>query len=255
MNALFDVSQIQIGWRDILDVALVTFLLYRLILFVKGTRAVSVVYGLVLIILVYFVSEEFGLYTLNWLLANFLGSLFLVVVIIFQQDIRKALSEVGAGRMFRSGNHQIGEPALNELIQALVSLAASRIGALVVLEKSVPLGDVVEKGVRLNAKVSKDLLVTIFYPNTPLHDGAVIMKGSEIVAAACILPLSSSGAGHRSDLGTRHRAALGMSEETDAVVVVVSEERGRISVSHEGTLTVCPDESRLREILLEKLAR
>ncbi|MFW5733499.1 MAG: hypothetical protein ACOCWR_00405 [Oceanidesulfovibrio sp.] len=106
---MFEIGQIQIGWRDILDVALVTFLLYRLILFVKGTRAVSVVYGLVLVILVYFASEEFGLYTLNWLLANFLGSLFLVVVIIFQQDIRKALSEVGAGKLFRGRGHQLGQ--------------------------------------------------------------------------------------------------------------------------------------------------
>ncbi|MFW5733500.1 MAG: diadenylate cyclase [Oceanidesulfovibrio sp.] len=132
-------------------------------------------------------------------------------------------------------------------------MAASRIGALVVLQKSVPLGDVVEKGVRLDAKVSKDLLVTIFYPNTPLHDGAVIMQGGVLVAAACILPLSAAS-GHRSDLGTRHRAGIGITEETDAVAVVVSEERGRISVAHQGAITVCPDEARLREVLMEKLA-
>ncbi len=248
---MFELYTLQIEWRDLLDIGIVTFLLYRLIVFIKGTRAVSVVYGLVLVITLFVISQELDLFTLNWLLSNFLGSLFLVVVVIFQQDIRKALSEVGAGRLFR-GKSPLGEDALNELLAALQTLAKSRIGALVVIQKSVPLGDVIERAVTVDALVTKDLLITIFYPNTPLHDGAVVVQGSRITAAACILPLSA-GRSHQSDLGTRHRAALGISEESDAVALVVSEERGAVSVAFEGELTVAPDEGRLRQLVVDAL--
>ncbi|THB66041.1 MAG: TIGR00159 family protein [Desulfovibrio sp.] len=249
---MFELFGVSLGWRDILDISIVTVILYRVILLVRGTRAVSVVYGLLLLVLFYFISEALGLYTLNWLLANFLGSIFLVVVILFQQDIRKALSVVGAGRFWRRDS--VHEEVLNQLVAAMVALAKGRIGALVVIEKSVPLGDVTERGVVLGAKVSKDLLMTIFYPSTPLHDGAVIIKDDEITAAACILPLST-GMTHRSDLGTRHRAALGITEETDAVAVIVSEERGEMSVAINGRLTASLDEVRLKRVLRNAMER
>lgn len=252
---MLEIASLRIGWRDVLDIALVAFIFYRLILLVRGTRAVSVLSGLVLVLCVYFVSEEVGLYTLNWLLANFLSSIFLVVIILFQQDIRKALADVGAGRLWKRKTME--EESLNQIIAAMASLAKSHIGALLVIEKNVPLGDVIERGVTLGAKVSKDLLITIFYPNTPLHDGAVIIRGSRLMAAGCILPLSS-GQGRTMikgshEFGTRHRAALGITEESDAVAVVVSEERGAISVAVNGRLTGRLDEVRLKRVLLKAL--
>lgn len=249
---MFDLSVIRVGWRDILDMAVVAAALYRMLLLIKGTRAVSVLYGLLLVILVYFASEELGLYTLNWLLTNFLGSIFLVIIILFQQDIRKALSEVGAGRFFR--RKAMGEEYLNQLIAALETLAKSRTGALVVIQRKVPLGDVVERGVQLGARISKDLLVTIFYPNTPLHDGAVVVHGGEIVAAGCILPLSA-GLRYKTEFGTRHRAAIGITEETDAIALVVSEERGTISLAINGRLTTSLDEVRLKRVLAKTISK
>lgn len=238
---------LQIGIRDLIDIGLVTFAFYRVILLVKGTRAVSVIYGLLLVIVIYYLSEEFGLFTLNWLLANFLGSLFLVIIIFFQADIRKALSELGAGSLWRQ-KKIISDQLLDEVVLAALSMAKSRIGALIVFERGIPLGEVVARGVELKAGVTRELLMTIFHPNTPLHDGAVIIREGRIEAAGCILPLSS-GASLSAKLGTRHRAALGISEETDAVALVVSEERGVISMAQAGKLTENLDDAQLKEFL------
>ncbi|MDY7001935.1 MAG: diadenylate cyclase CdaA [Thermodesulfobacteriota bacterium] len=243
---MFEIGALRISWRELLDIGLVAFIFYRVILLVKGTRAVSVIYGLVLLLVVYYLSGEFGLFTLNWLLANFLGSIFLVVIILFQRDVRKALSQVGAGGLWRRA--KAGEDVVNQLASALLSMAEKRIGALVVIEKNVPLGDVVDRGVKLSARISRDLLLTIFFPDSPLHDGAVIINGDEILAAGCILPLAV-GVKRAPMLGTRHRAALGITEETDAVAVVVSEESGRISVAAGGEMTASLDEVRLKRVL------
>lgn len=237
---------IQFGWRDIVDIIVVAFIIYRVIILVKGTRAVPVFYGLLLLLVVFYFSGEFGLNTLHWLLANFLGSLFLVIIILFQHDIRKALAEMGAGRMFFRSKP--GLVILDELILSLISMAQKRIGALVVIEKGTPLGDVVESGVDLNSSFSKELLETIFYPNTPLHDGAAIIRGEKIVAAGCILPLAV-GIKPNWDYGTRHRAAIGITEETDAIAIVVSEEMGKISLAIGGKLIASLDEVRLRRVL------
>ena len=239
-------GDMQISWRDIIDILIVAYLFYRLILLVKGTRAVSVIYGLILVLIAYYAAGQLGLYTLHWLLANFLGSIFLVVIILFQRDIRKALAAMGAGRLWRRSN--VEKEVLDELVLALVQMARKKIGALVVIEKNVPLGDIIEKGVEVKAKFSRELLQTIFYPGAPLHDGAVILRGNCIEAAACILPLAV-GLKHRCDRGTRHRAAMGITEETDAIAVVVSEERGSISVAIGGKLTSSLDEIRLRRVL------
>ncbi len=243
---MLDLTSIRIGWRDALDIGLVAFVFYRIMLLVRGTRAVSVLTGLLLMLVVYFISEEMRLYTLNWLLTNFLSSIFLVVIILFQQDIRKALSEVGAGGLWR--RKAVQESTLNELVSAVDFMAKRRIGALVVLEKNVPLGDVIERGIPLGAKLTHELLVTIFFPNTPLHDGAVVIRSGKIVAAACILPLTA-GTKLQSELGTRHRAAIGITEESDAVTIVVSEERGEISVAMGGKLTSQLDDIRLKRVL------
>ncbi len=247
---MLDLSSMTFTWRDGLDIGLVAFIFYRVILLVKGTRAVSVIIGLLLLVLAYALAGQIGLYTLHWLLANFLGSIFLVIIILFQRDIRSALSEMGAHKFWRKT--QVGEETLNDLIAAMFVLAKGRIGALVVLEKNVALGDVVERGVSLKAKLSRELLVTIFFPNTPLHDGAAIVRGDEIVAAGCILPLSTA-VKIRSEYGTRHRAAMGITEECDAVAVVVSEERGEVSVALRGKLIANVDEAKLRRIIIKAL--
>lgn len=246
MHSLFDLGIIQVSWRDILDISVVAFIFYHLILLIKGTRAVSVVYGLLLVLVVYYFSSEFGLHTLNWFLANFLSSIFLVVIILFRRDIRKALAEMG-GRLGRK-QVSISETVLNELVLAAMDMAHRRRGALIILEKNMALGDLVERGVEVDAKLSRDLLVTLFHPETPLHDGAIIVRRERIMAAACILPLAV-GMKHHADLGTRHRAALGVTEETDAIAVVVSEERGSVSVAVGGKLTTSLDDVRLKRVL------
>ncbi len=249
---LINLGFIQIGWRDIVDIAVVAFIAYRVILLLKGTRAVSVVYGLLILMIVYYIAGEFGLNTLHGLLTNFLGSLFLVVIILFQSDIRKALAEMGAGRLWF--NPKPINMVVDELILAAVQMAEKRIGALIVIEKKTPLGDIIESGVVIDSRFSRELLETIFYPNTRLHDGAVIIRGDKIAAAGCILPLAV-GVPSKWNLGTRHRAAIGITEETDALAIVVSEERAIISVAISGKLIPDLDEVRMRRVLSKVLER
>lgn len=252
-STLFGLDLTQITWKEILDFVLVSLVYYRLILLVKGTRAVPVMYGLVLVVLLYYFSSELGLTTLNWLLQNFLGSIFLVIIILFQADIRKGLAAVGTGGLFRRARG-VHEKALEEIVRALTAMAQMRVGALIVIEKTVPLGDIGERGIPVRGEVTKELLMTIFHPGTPLHDGAVIIQGGSIVAAGCVLPLTTDPK-LASQYGTRHRAALGISEETDAVVTVVSEERGSISVVIDGKLVTNLDEIRLRRVIRNAWAR
>ncbi len=248
----FTVGNLQITWRDILDILLVGYIFFRVILLIKGTRAVSVIYGLLLIVIAYFAAGQFGLYTLNWLLGNFLGSIFLVVIILFRRDIRKALAVMGATTIFKKDTVQ--SVVLDDLILALVQMAKNKIGALIVIERNISLGDVVSGGIELRAAFSKDLLLTIFHPDTPLHDGAVIIRENRIEAAACILPLAV-GLKHEASLGTRHRAAIGVTEETDAVALIVSEERGSISLAVGGRITSSLNEVRLKKVLAAALRK
>lgn len=248
-------DNIQISWRDIVDIALVTLLFYNIILMVKRTRAVSAIYGLIIIIAVYFASRAIGLTTLNWLLEYVLASLFLLVVIVFQRDIRHALTTIGARRMrltflFRKKQD---DPVVDIVCEAAEYMAQRRIGALIVIERDMHLDDTTERGVRLDALVSKELLISLFWPNSPLHDGAALLRGNRIVAAGCILPLSTAVA--KRDYGTRHRAALGITEETDAVVVVVSEERGTVAIAVAGRLTGSLDTIKLPRVLISALEK
>ncbi|MFW5487754.1 MAG: diadenylate cyclase CdaA [Desulfovibrio sp.] len=242
---------LRLSWRDILDIGLVALIYYRLILMMKGTRAVRAVYGLALVALLYYLSDELGLYTLNWLLANFLGSVFLVIIILFQNDFRKALADMGAG-LFPIDS--LGKNSLEEIVAALSAMAKVRMGAIIVLERRIPLGDVESKGREIGAKVSRELLMTIFFHGSPLHDGAVLIRKDRVAAAGCILPLTGSSSLDPT-LGTRHRAAMGMSEESDALVLVVSEERGDISLVMDGQMHSGMTKDRLLERIKEAMSR
>jgi diadenylate cyclase len=220
-------------WQDILDVLIVAYVIYRIALLIRGTRSVQMIVGLVIIGAAFVGSQILGLFTLNWLLNNFLGSLFVILVVIFQSDIRRALTRVGAQSLF--GPRAQAASAAEEIATAVAWLSARRIGALIVVEQEDGLNEFVESGRLVYGKVSPELLETIFMRGSPLHDGAVIIKGDQVLAAACLLPLSSNPNVSLA-LGTRHRAAIGMTEDSDAVVVVVSEEDGTISVATGGKL-------------------
>lgn len=244
---MFD--HIAIDWRDIMDIAVVSVLLYQVIQMLRGSRALAVLTGLGLLTLLYFFSNALGLYTLTWLLQHIFSSLFLLIVVIFQSDIRQALGEMGARRIFRRST--IENTGVEELITACVEMARLRVGALIVIERSVRLGDMIKReGVRIDAELSRELLMNIFFPKAPMHDGAVVISRGRITAAACILPLAEAKG---QNFGTRHRAALGIAHESDALVIVVSEERGEISVAIKDTLMRALDSDRLRQVLNENL--
>jgi diadenylate cyclase len=232
-------------WQDALDMAVVAFVVYRIMLLIRGTRAVPMVLGLALLGVAYIGSQMLGLFTVNWLLNNFLGSLIIILVVIFQADIRRALTHVGTGPFL--GFRGNGSIAAEELAQAADWLSTHRIGGLIVLEREVGLSDYIEAGRPVDAQLSAALLETIFMPGSPLHDGAVIVKGDQVLAAKCVLPLSTNS--DLGPLGTRHRAALGLTEETDAAVVVVSEEDGTISLAKDGVLTRHLEPASLRQRL------
>lgn len=247
MLEMFD--HFYLDWRDILDIALVSFLLYQVIQLLRGSRALAILTGFFFLGVIYMVSREFGFYTLGWLLDHVFSSLFLVIVVIFQQDIRHALGEMGATSFFKGKSIKLS--GMEEVVCACEDMAKARIGALIVIEGKMRLDDMIKReGVSIDAKLSRQLLKNIFYPKAPLHDGAVIISHSRIAAAACILPLAEVKG---TAFGTRHRAALGITEESDATVVVVSEERGEISIAHKGILTRNLNSNKLRSALNELL--
>ncbi len=220
-------------WQDVLDILIVAYVIYRIAMLIRGTRTMQMVLGLVIVGGAFVASQVLGLFTLNWLLNNFLGSLFVILVVIFQADIRRALTRVGA-QSFLGRNAATATPA-EEIATAAAWCSARRVGALIVIEQDDGLGEFVESGRIIDGKVSPELLETIFMNGSPLHDGAVIINGDRVLAAACLLPLSQNPNVSLS-LGTRHRAAIGLSEDSDAVVLVVSEESGTISLARGGVL-------------------
>jgi diadenylate cyclase len=223
----------KLRWQDVLDILIVAYVIYRIAVLIRGTRTMQMVVGLLVVAGAFVGSQLLGLFTLNWLLNNFLGSLFVILVVIFQSDIRRALTRVGTPT-FLTGHVTVASVA-QELVNAAAWLSARRIGALIVLEQEVGLSDYVETGRMLQARLSPELLETIFMRGSPLHDGAVIINGEHVLAAACLLPLSTNPNVSLA-LGTRHRAAIGITEESDAVVIVVSEEDGTISFARNGEL-------------------
>jgi diadenylate cyclase len=238
---------------NVLDIVIVFYVVYRAILLIRGTRSLQMLVGVSIVLGLYFLSGEdyLNLTTLNWALEKFVGSFILVLIILFQPDIRRALSEVGKNPLFLGGQRRHGSGLYDEVIRAATRLAAKRIGALIVLEREADLSVFTEQAIPLDSQVTTDTLFAAFIPSyeNPLHDGAVIIRKGRISHAACFLPLTDSPKVDKS-LGTRHRAAIGLTETTDAVVVVVSEETGMISLAFSGTLRRGLEAGSLREELM-----
>ncbi len=245
--------------QDIIDVLIVTLLVYQLLLLIRGTRAVQLVIGLGILVAAYAVSRALGLYTLQSVL-QYLGVVIpIALLVIFQPELRRMLEQLGRGGVLISGltPHGLGREErirlANDLARAARILGLRKIGALMVLERQTGLEDFIETGVRVDAVVTVQLLITLFFPNSPLHDGAAIIRGNRVVAAGCLLPLSENPALGRT-LGTRHRAGLGITEQTDAVSIIVSEETGTVSLAREGELVRGLSEEEVKAALLELVA-
>jgi diadenylate cyclase len=243
------------GW-DVADILIVSVLIYEALKLIRGTRAMQMAIGSVLVLFLFYTSRLFPLQTVNWLIRNVLSYGVFAAIVLFQSDIRRALSHLGRAPFFRyfARSEQAAE-TIEEILTATSLLAKDHVGAIIVIEREIGLRNYVESGIRIDAQVSYDLLTTVFQPNTPLHDGAVILQEDRIAAAACFLPLSVNPKLDR-DLGTRHRAAIGLTEECDAVALIVSEERGEVSLSTRGRLerrlSTHELRSRLQTLILHK---
>lgn len=251
----FFTRDLQLVLLDLADISLVAFGLYYVLLLLRGTRAMQMGVGLGLIFVVYQVAKRLGLVTLYAMLDTLLTSFVLIVVVIFQHDIRRALMRFGQRPFFRSVHSALEGRVIDETVKAAYALAQKRIGALIVFEREASLDEFIESGTVLSADLSQQLLYSIFIPSfeNPMHDGAVIIRDGRIWQAGTFLPLTASPKVDRA-LGTRHRAAIGLSEETDAVVLVVSEERGAVSVCFNGNIVRNLDSASLRKVLLSLFA-
>jgi uncharacterized protein (TIGR00159 family) len=229
---------IYLRWQDWIDIIVVAYVTYRIMLMIKGTRAVQMLLGIAMLVGVFIISQQSELIMTQWVLNNIMNSFILLMVVLFQSDIRRALTSFGKTPFLGERDKEKIEDVytLEEITKACVTLSEKKIGALIVIEKETGLKDYVEGGVELDAKVSKELITSIFFPNAPIHDGAIIVQGNKIKAAGCFLPLTMDSSISKS-LGTRHRAAVEISLETDAVVIVVSEETGKISLVSAGKIS------------------
>jgi diadenylate cyclase len=237
------------SWWDLVDIIIVSILIYEALKLIRGTRAMQMAIGSLLVAALFYGSRLFPLQTVNWLIRNVLAYVVIAAIVLFQQDIRRALSQLGRAPFFRYfAQAEQSAESIEEVITAAGLLAKKRVGAIIVFEREIGLRNYIESGIPIDAVLSYDLLTTIFQPSTPLHDGAVIVQETRIAAAACFLPLTVSPKLDR-DLGTRHRAAIGLTEESDAVAIVISEERGEISLSLQGRIERALSTERLRERL------
>ena len=237
-----------VGWWDLLDIAIVSIIFYEFLKLIRGTRAVQMAAGSLLLVGLFYISRLAPLQTLNWMIRNMLVYVAFAAIVIFQSDIRRALAHFGQAPFFRYFNRQeAANETIEELVVAATMLSSQRIGAIIAIEREIGLRNYIESGIPLDATLTYDLIVTIFQPKSPLHDGAVILQEDRIAAAACFLPLTVNPRVSR-ELGTRHRAAIGLTEENDAVAIVVSEERGQIALAINGRIDrgLSPDELRER---------
>ena len=254
MSILEHLRLLRPDWRDVIEILVVTFVLYRVMLLFHGTRAAQILIGIVLLVFAYAIALLFKLTMITYLLGIVFTYGAFAALVVFQPELRAALAHLGQAPVTRLFRHLHAEEVADAVADAIERLRQSGTGAIIALERDVSLNEYVESGSPMEAKLSADLLTTIFTPYTPLHDGAVIVRGDTIVGAGCILPLSQATLIDRS-LGTRHRAALGLSEESDALVLVVSEETGIVSAASGGALTRGLDEQQVREILSGRTSR
>ena len=240
----------QLRWQDLVDIVLMSIIVYRLLLIIKGTKAAHMLMGLGVLLLASLLSRYFELYTVDWLIQSFWAQIVIAIIILFQPEIRRALAQMGETPFLHTLTPAEELKSLEEIVRATIALANRKIGALIAIERETSLKDFIEIGVSLDARVSKEILLSIFHPTSPIHDGAVVIKGNRIVAAGCFLPITMSPDISKS-LGTRHRAAMGLSEETDAVILIVSEETGTISMAIHGKLETHLDMGTLRDTLTD----
>ena len=236
-----------------MDILLVCFIVYRVLLLIRGTRAVQMLTGFGIILIFYYLSEKMRFHTLHTILVEFFNNLILILIIVFQDEIRKALTQVGRNPFFTSTNSIEEVAIIEDICQAAAVLAHQRVGALIVLERETGLKNYVEAGTVLDSQVSTDLITSIFQPSSPIHDGAVIIQQGRVAAAGVFLPLTANPSVSKA-LGTRHRAAIGVTEEVDAVAVVVSEETGKVSLVVDGQITRDLDPPTLRKVLTSLVA-
>lgn len=249
-------SVLSLRLADILDIAIVAYIFYMLSTFVRETRAGTLIKGIILLLIFTWVSNLLQLNTINYLLRNLMQFAFMAFIVIFQPELRRALEKVGRtnfSSLFSQEDSSSAETIASEIASAAAAMSSRRIGALIVLERNTKIGDIVRTGCEIDSNISSELLINIFIPNTPLHDGAVIIRNNRIAAARCILPLTQNETLSR-EFGTRHRAALGLSEGSDAAVIVVSEETGKISFTLNGNMSRNYTEDTLKKVITKVLS-
>ena len=253
MSDFFNNIVSSIGIFDILDIAVVAFIIYKILGFIQETRAQQLVKGLLVLLVVFFLSDILHLYTLNWLLKTFMSIGIIALVVIFQPELRRGLEYVGRNKIVKAPFGQVdkakAKQITDEFVKALTGFSETLTGALIVIEKEVSLTDIAETGTEINGDISAQLLGNIFYEGAPLHDGAVIIRGDKVYAAGCVLPLTENKELNK-DLGTRHRAGIGITENSDAITLIVSEETGVISYAVSGKLTRFLDAKMVEKLLL-----
>ncbi len=238
---------------DFIDIFITAFIIYRILILIKGTRAAQMAFGILFIVVFFYISKEFHLKIIQWFLSNFMTYVVFAIIVLYQNEIRKILANIGTRGFIDPIISTGGISKIDEIVLAVTTLSSKKIGALIVIERKIGLKNFMENGIILDAKLSYDLLVTIFYPETPLHDGAVIINGDKIAAAACFLPLTLDPYLSK-EFGTRHRAAIGITEDSDAIAVVVSEETGTISVVIDGNMQRKLDGEKLKDVLTKELS-
>lgn len=256
MSSYFADSTWQDWLKDIIDVGIVSFIIYHMMLLVRGTRAVQLLKGIFLLVATWAISTWFNLYTLKWLMNQMFNFGIFTVLILFQPELRRVLEQLGRGKFFtRSGSFVVSNLSeqIDEIIRAVRSMAKRKVGALIVFERKTGINEMIESGIAMESRISSELLMNIFTPNSPLHDGAVIIRGNQIMAAGCYLPLSENPFISK-ELGTRHRAGIGVSEVSDSISLIVSEETGQISLSINGLIVRDINEESLISKLHEELS-
>lgn len=241
-----------VGITDVLDITIITFLVYKLLGFIRETRAEQLAKGLLLLVVATVLSKWMHLYTLHWLLSGLISAGLVAIVVIFQPELRRALEYLGRSRItniFGEVDKEEAKRIVGQFVEAVDSMSASRTGALIVIEREISLNDIVETGTVIDSQITAQMIGTIFYEGTPLHDGAVIVRGDKLYAAGCVLPLTQNKELNK-ELGTRHRAGIGITENSDALVIIVSEETGIISIAQNGKLTRFLDGKTIEKKLL-----